>query len=243
LSPRRQLSKEPTTVRIAFVLFFLLASSATAAVAQVPMLGGKYSGNLTIDDRTIPLLDGEWTVVARGEHKSTSGETAIDRVYLAQMNGNRLARWLYVSTNRDWNKGGWNRNKDVCDRKDVHVGSSDSNHSVQDAACWILEHVGLTLGKDPPQSAIDFYRWSDSRGRPNTALALHYFFAKRGDFLVAKYYFNPVVAGFPDTPTAVWQGSPWHPDLASKDEKKLAYLRQLKATGETLFDKLKTVLK
>jgi hypothetical protein len=135
------------------------------------------------------------------------------------------------------------RNKDICDRKDVHTGYSDSNHNFQDTACWILNHVGMTLGKDPNQAVIDFYRWSDTRGRPNTALCLHYCFAKRGDFLDAQYCFNPVVAGFPETPTAAWRGSPWHPDVASKDEKKLAYLRQLKATGETLFDKLKTVLK
>ena len=32
-------------------------------------------------------------------------------------------------------------------------------------------------------------------------------------------------------------------DVASKDEKKLAYLRELKVTGEALFEKLKGVLR
>ena len=95
----------------------------------------------------------------------------------------------------------------------------------------------------PSQASIDFYRWSDALGRPNTALALVYFFAKRGDFLRVEYSFNPVVAGFRDTGGAGWRGNPWHVDVASKDEKKLAYLRELKATGEALFEKLKGVLR
>jgi len=67
--------------------------------------------------------------------------------------------------------------------------------------------------------------------------------AADGDFVRADYYFNPVVAGFRDTGGAGWRGSPWHADIASKDEKKLAYLRELKATGEALFERLKGVVK
>jgi hypothetical protein len=81
------------------------------------------------------------------------------------------------------------------------------------------------------------------RWRPSTALCLEYYFAKRGDFLTIEYCFDPVVAGFPDTAHAAWRGNPWHSDVASKDEKKLAYLRELKVTGEALFDKMKGVVK
>src|SRR6476620_1416745 len=106
---------------------------------------------------------------------------------------------------------------------------------------WILNHIGQTLGKNPSQASIDFYRWSDALGRPNTALALVYFFAKRGAIVRVEYSFNPVVAGFRDTGGWGWRGNPWHVGVASKDEKKLAYLRELKATGEALFEKLKGV--
>jgi hypothetical protein len=34
-----------------------------------------------------------------------------------------------------------------------------------------------------------------------------------------------------------------HADIASKDERKLAYLRELKATGEELFGRLKGIVK
>jgi hypothetical protein len=201
--------------------------------AETIELGASYRDSVTLNSRVFPLLEGEWTVVAASEN----------RVYLAQMDGNRLARWIYLSTNAEWKPGGWRRNKDICDRKGTMAGYSDTSYSANNIECWTLNHVGMTMGDDPSQIAIDFYRWSDGRGRPNTALALSYFFVRNGDFLRADYYFNPVVAGFSDTPTAAWRGNPWHSDMASKDARKLAYLRALKATGEMLFGRLKHVLR
>ncbi len=229
-------------MRTAVVLIVLFTLVGGAAHAQNPSLGEKFRDGVMVADRKIPLLDGEWTVVAVGSKKSTRGND-IERVYLAQMAGNRLARWVNISTNEEWFPAGWSRDKEICDRKDVHAGYSDTAHNPKDTECWVLNHLGQTLGKDPSQASIDFYRWSDALGRPNTALALVYFFAKRGDFLRVEYSFNPVVAGFRDTGGAGWRGNPWHVDVASKDEKKLAYLRELKATGEALFEKLKGVLR
>lgn len=220
---------------------YLLLSCASAASAQVPPVGVKISGTVTLSSRTIPLPEGIWTVVAVGSGQSTK-QNALARVYLAQLEGGQLSRWLFINTNADFNKGGWTRNKDICDRKNVHFEYSDSSHNPNDAECWVINHWGMTMGSNPPQAAVDFYRWSDNLGRPNTAVGMAYFFAKRGDFLTVEYMFNPVLAGFPDSPTAVWRGNPWHVDVASKDPKKLAYLRGLKVVGEKYFSQLRTVL-
>lgn len=225
------------------LLALFLVGVAVPASAQLPGLGVKHRGSIIVADRSFPLLDGEWTVVAAGASRSSSGRAGIDRVYLAQMDGNRLSRWIYISTNTEWNPGGWDRNKAVCDRKDVHASFSDSNNSSKDIECWILNHVGMTLGRDPSQVDIDFFRWSDARGRPNTALALTYYFSRKGDFFRIDYYFNPVLAGFRDTAGGGSRGSPWHPDIASKDTRKLAYLRTLKTQGEELFGRLGAVLR
>jgi hypothetical protein len=239
--------RRSTSPWLTITVIVWVASLCSAAEAQVPGLGALYRGSISVADRTIPLLDGEWTVVAvggaRGTNQGGSITPAIVHVYLAQMSGNQLSRWMRISTNTEWSPSGWKRDKEMCDRNDAHTGYSDSNHNDRDAQCWVLNHVGQTLSKNARQALIDFYRWSDDRGRPNTALCLEYYFAKRGDFLTIEYCFNPVVAGFPDTNNAAWRGNLWHPDIASKDPKKLAYLRQLKATGEDLFEKLKGVLK
>lgn len=221
------------------VLFVL--SCAGPAKAQVPAVGAKIANTINLGGRTVPLPEGTWTVISVGSSQSTK-QNALTRVFLAQLEGGRLSRWISMNTNVDFNQGGWTRDKEICDRKNAHFAHSDSAHSPNDASCWVLNHWGQTLGSKPSQAAVDFYRWSDNLGRPNTSVGLAYFLAKRGDFLTVKYEFNPVLAGFPDTPSAEWRGNPWHVDVASKDPKKLAYLRGLKATGEKYFEQLRTVL-
>jgi len=212
-----------------------------AANAQVPALGAKVAGKVNVGGRSVPLPEGIWTVVSTGTGQS-SKQNALLRVYLAQLEGGRLSRWIYIGTNVDVNHGGWDRNKDICDRKNVQFAYADSAHNPKDTECWVVNHWGMTLGSNPSQAAVDFYRWSDNLGRPNTSVGTAYYFAKRGDYLVVQYELNPVLAGFPETPSAEWRGNPWHVDVASKDPKKLAYLRGLKAAGEKYFQELRTVL-
>ena len=227
--------------RILAAAFFVLSCMGTAG-AQIPAVGTKIGNTIDLGVRTVPLPEGIWTVVSVAADQSTK-QNGLIRVYLAQLEGGRLSRWIYISTNADYNKGGWNRNKDICDRQNVHFNFSDSAHNPNDAECWVVNHWGQTLGSKPSQASVDFYRWSDNLGRPNTAVGLAYFFAKRGDFLLVQYEFNPVLAGFRDTTGAAWRGNPWHVDVAAKDPKKLAYLRGLKATGEKYFEQLRTVLR
>lgn len=215
-----------------------LAALSSPTWAQDAELNTLYHDNTVLGSHTIPLPPGDWTAVAVG----SAADTSRSRVYLAQLESGRLVRWIYISTNTEYKSDGWKRNTEICDRKNVQAGYSDSLYNPKDAECWMLNHWGETLGNHPSQIAIDFYRWSDGRGRPNTSLGLAYFFAKRGDFLTVVYHFNPVLAGFRDTPTASWRGNPWHVDVASKDARKLAYLRQLKALGEQHFAELRTVL-
>src|SRR5260370_28108946 len=108
-----------------------------------------------VADRKIPLTDGEWTVVAVGSTKSTKGND-IERVYLAQMAGNRLARWVNISTNEEWFPGGWSRDKEICDRKAGHPAYSDTSHNPKDTECWVLNHNAIPLAKIPSQATTTF---------------------------------------------------------------------------------------
>ena len=229
----------------AICLLFALVACAffpSMACAQA-VLGMRVQGTFLIGERIVPLPGGQWTVVAaKGGGDLTRGKP-LSRAFLTQLQGNTLSQWLEIDTNLEVNSGGWVRDKQICDRKDVHASYSDSNYNLNDTSCWALNHFGMTMGDNPSQAAVDFYRWSDTRGRPNTALMLGYFFTKRGDFLRVQHFFNPVLARFPDTPTAFWPGNPWHVDVAAKDPMKLQYLRSLKAIGETEFDQLKAILR
>ena len=230
-------------MRFVLVLAPIASLLVLPAVAQdLPGLGTTAHDNVGMGTRIVPLLPGDWTVAAIHESRSSSN-SPIGRAILVQLADGKLARWAYVSTNLEWNSAGWKRNKSICDRHNVHYGYADGNNNPKDAECWVLNHRGQTLGANASQVWVDFYRWSDSRGRPNTSLSLEYFFTRNGDFLEVTYDFNPVVDGFRDTSTASWRGNPWHVDMASKDARKLEYLRKLKATGEEQFAILKSVLK
>src|SRR5262249_12000686 len=158
-------------------------------------------GSLAMGRHTFPLLEGDWKVVAVEQRSSTS-DTPLGRVILAQLSNDKLSRWVYLSTNLAWNStNSWKRNREYCDRKAVHFGYSDDLNTTKDIECWVLTHHGESLGEHASQLWVDFYRWSDARGRPNTSLELGYFLVKSGDVLTAQYHFNPVLAGFPDTPT------------------------------------------
>jgi hypothetical protein len=216
----------------------VLAASSHVVVAQVAV-GSTVGQTIDMGSRSVPLPQGRWTVVSE---EGADSRAKVRRVVIAELEHNVLSRWMYVATSVENNRDGWKRNKSVCDRKNAHFAYSDSNNTDKDIECWIVNHYGMTMGNDPHQAWISFYRWSDTQGRPNTAVGLEYYFVKNGDFLLVGFYANPVIDGFPDTPTGEWRGNPWHPDIASKDPKRLAYLKALKAMGDQYFGQLRTVL-
>jgi hypothetical protein len=231
-------------MRLALILLAIAGLLASPVAAQdLPGLGTTARDTVGVGTRVVPLLKGDWTVAAVGETRSSTHSVPIGRVILVQLADGKLSRWIHVQTNLEWNSAGWKRSKEVCDRRNVHYAYADDRNSPKEAECWILNHHGMTLGSNASQVWIDFFRWSDSRGRPNTALTLEYYFLRNGELLEVAYYFNPVVDGFRDTTGASWRGNPWHVDVASKDARKLDYLRGLKATGEEQFARLRTVLK
>lgn len=219
----------------------LMMASIDGVLAQVPGIGTTLQNELTLDGRHVPLPQGNWSVVSTQE-VSSDNNNPLSRIYLAELDHGVLSRWIYVATNSEYNRGGWKRNKNICDRTNVHFGYSDSMRDPNDIECWIVNHWGMTMGENASQATVDFYRWSDTRGRPNTAVGVAYFFAKNGDFLTVELMYNPVIDGFPETPGAVWRGSPWHADIASKDPRRMSYLKALKAMGETYFQQLRSVL-
>ncbi len=227
--------------RLIAIVVCLIVASAFEVSAQTLAGSAPIGSMFDLGGRSIPIPRGKWQVVATEEGESAK-QNAVARVVLAELDNNVLSRWLYLSTNMTHNFGGWRRNKDTCDRTNVHFGYSDSNHTERDIECWIVNHWGMTMGKNPSQMWVKFYRWSDTLGRPNTAVGVEYYFVKNGDFLKVELKYNPVIDGFPDTPAGEWRGNPWHVDIASKDPKKLAYLRALKTMGEQYFEQLRTVL-
>lgn len=233
-----------TISRVLASIFIVLvmASHARAQNLEDAPIGTSFQSVAKFGPRQLPLPPGEWTLLSREMARSTGNTAApipILRVYLVQMVGGRLERWIHANTNTQVSATGWTRNRNVCDRGDVHVGVSDSNYNERDTECWIVNHYGLTPGATAAAYIRAFYDQTADKRRPVTALGEQYFLVKDGSFLDVTYYSNPESAGFEKTPTADWRGNPWHRERAAQDPKKLAYIAKLKAEGESLLPLVK----
>lgn len=220
----------------AAVLIVPVGDGAMAQKLDDQSIGTVVRGSAVLGDRAIPLPEGDWTLVAKQAAQSSGGEAIpLVAIYLAQLHDGRLHRWIFAETNLAQGRiSGWTRRRDICDRTDVHFAQSDSNYNAQDTECWTVNHFGMTLGSRAETIHHEFYRWSDDKDRPNTALTLNYFLVKRLNFLSVQYGYNPETEGFPPTQNAVWRGNPWHRDLVGKDLAKQAYVSRLRTEGEAL---------
>jgi hypothetical protein len=205
------------------------------SVHQMP-IGTIVKNVVQLGERQIPLPEGEWSLIAK-ETRLSGGSAAgvpLAYVYLAQVRGGVVARFIFAGTNLEGISGGWARDRAVCDRGDTHSASSDRNYNSRDTECWVTNHLDMTLGANTWQVHKDFFQWSQDKKRPATALAIEYYLVKNFDFLRVQYGFNPELEGFERTPNSGWRGNPWHKDHASEDPKKIAYIQKVKAEGERL---------
>lgn len=206
------------------------------SIHQMP-IGTVVKNVAQLGERQIPLPEGEWLLVAK-QNRLSGGSAAgvpLAYVYLAQIRGGVVARFIFAGTNLEGVSGGWTRDRAVCDRGDTHSAFSDRNYNSRDTECWVTNHLDMTLGTNAWQIHKDFFQWSQDKKRPATALAAEFFLVKNFDFLRIQYGFNPELEGFERTPNSSWRGNPWHKDHAYEDPKRAAYIQHIKAEGERLF--------
>lgn len=215
----------------------LMAGEAGAQGLEKLPIGTIVKGVAQLGERQIPLPDGEWQLISK---QVQSSGVQIARVYLVQLEGNTLKAAIQAAVSLSSSPGGWTRRRDLCDRADTHFNVSDRNYNAQDTECWTLNHMGLTMSGSPAQVHVDFYRYTDDKNRPRTALVNGYYLVKGFHFLEVQYGINPELEGFEPTPNSDWRGNPWHRDAVAGDAKRQALIARLRAEGEKLFPLVKT---
>lgn len=224
------------SVATSLVASLLVIGGARAEGLEKLPIGSVVKGTATLGDRQIPLPDGEWRLIAK---QVTRSGVEIARAYLVQLEGNTLKAAIQAAASLSASAGGWMRRRDICDRADTHFSDSDRNYNVSNTECWTLNHMGLTMSGSPAQVHVDFYRYTDDKKRPRTALVNGYYIVKGFHFLEVQYGYNPELEGFEPTPNSDWRGNPWHRDVVATDPKKAALIAWLRAEGERLFPLVK----
>ncbi|MBF0267239.1 MAG: hypothetical protein HQL44_01475 [Alphaproteobacteria bacterium] len=231
-------------LRFVLGMLFFFGLAAEAGAQSIPVVDSEYSigkqvsGSVRIGNAHVALPPGNFTVAVFDESESTGSAAIHSKLHLAwlvQTVDGRLNRAILLESNTGNSLVvGWNRNKEICDRKDVHHNLSDQNYSINDALCWSVNHYTLTRSSTTSKTTAAFYDFTDKINRPATALVNAFHIVKDDSFLRAIYYQNPETEGFyPAKQT--WQMNDWHHDRILGDSKRVAYVSAVKAEGEALY--------
>ncbi|MBF0356680.1 MAG: hypothetical protein HQL43_15740 [Alphaproteobacteria bacterium] len=201
-------------------------------------IGKQVSGTVRIGNALVALPPGNFTVAVFNESDSTGSAAIHSKLHLAwlvQTVDGRLNRAILLESNTGNSLvGGWNRNKEICDRKDVHHNASDQNYSIKDTQCWSVNHFVLGRSSSTSITTAAFYDYTKDMRRPVTALVNAFYLVNGASFLRALYYLNPEIEGF-DPAKQDWRTNDWHMDRIQGDPKRSAYVAAVKAEGEVLY--------
>jgi hypothetical protein len=226
-------------VLLGLCCLWLFATSA--AEAQVPE-GTVIKGALQIGSRSFALPPGDWTVVAVSEAPVTMDGVdkrgTFSRVYVAQIDPSShfVAAILYQATTSS--VGGVNSwTAEPCKRTDT-LYRDTLDGSFKFPACLLINHVTNFWDPQAQRSGFDLkiYSWFEERKieLPYSVIDSGYTKYGPGDFVTARIWLNPDVAGIEPPAKGTWQNSPWHPRLLAKDPQRVAYLERVK-TWDSVF--------
>lgn len=219
-------------------IFALIAATSAQADAEI---GSVVEGQLVLGKRSFALPPGKWTVVNSTENITTiegrqeGGRTKGQYLVLTDADNRFIAAANIRTTLGSTRVGSWNDT--TCDRKDT-LFRDTLDGSIKFPTCLLVNHTTNFWNAGVPSNEYDKKIWSwfqeKKIGLPKTAIVSTYvkFFA--GDFVVARYWLNPEVAGIPaDTGTA-WNQSQWHPELIKSNPDHIRYIDAVKSWNNTL---------
>lgn len=220
------------------LIVFMVAALAllVGPVAAQPKwaMGQTYSGNIDLGGVQVPLLPGDWTVIATQAFASTSnatggtgGDTRI--VAFAQIIGNVVRAYVVLNYNQRSMSTGWNVSDSAqCRRQEIHHAKIVRERQL-DKSCQYVNHVIHTVSASSAQWWKDSIEYARKNGitMPPVAIAAGAIVSDRANFIAANYYFNPAVVGFQRPQNTTWEQNDWNIFNVTDDEKKKAFIQSV----------------
>lgn len=225
---------------------------------ELPLAGAQFSETFSVSGKQIPLPPGEWTVIGTQiEKDGTRGFHATHM--LAQVKDGRLLAAVEVATNipipkaaadgtprRDRDEG-WPTHQG-CVRDDIHFLKVKTNVRLGDQDCWWVNHwrmhrTGAALSEHWRKSVK--YLADNKIAAPLDMIGVTYRLADKQHYLTVTYFLSPQSFACECSNNdihwsiASWDSSVWHPDQVKKDSRKVKYLQDVIAWGESWYPKFK----
>lgn len=202
-------------------------------------LGKKYSGSITVENKTVPLPDGEWIVVGRGYGDSYDyGE-----VLLAQVSARRIAKCIIIRSDASTNSFSGYRAAEDAQRTDLYHVVVKSNTTGEPLDFWYVSHYIMSV--TPKREAVkQFFEYCkvNSITMPKLFIRSRHTLTGVGmkhKYLNVEYYYNPDVEGFDTSKEDNWGTSSWHYLRIKDDPKKVSYMEKIKRDNEMMHEKLR----
>lgn len=203
-------------------------SAATRDTPPSP-LNRVFEDEFTVSGQRIPLPPGKWLGLAyfRGQANSTQG----DSVVLGRIDKDRVSGLVAVNAYSSTGQSNGFPVFKACDRNDyVHI-SRQVNEAFGPQRCWWINHA-TQLWDQPIFRAARTVLEEHGAAVPAVLVNVGFRRASASGFSTAFYYYNPEEASISSQPGA-WNTSEWHRDRISMDAKRVEYIKDLRAWGES----------
>lgn len=215
-----------------------LAGCATPEALEtiLPERGEVVSGSLVLPQTRMPLPEGRWTVIGQRTVYNDIYKINAD-VLLIQTKINELGRpeisdMLSISTNLQPGAGGF---ENICTpdelRRALYRQVTSDRLLRQD--CWSIDHMEMSFSEEQLRENQDLAEARDYVRIHEILVPINMVFVKHRlsdayNYLTIWRFYNPDLAGIPQTRYGAYEKSDWHKDHIGNFPRKQAYIEQLK---------------
>jgi uncharacterized membrane protein len=222
--------------RLIFGLTILATAAATLAPAPAQGIatGQTLSGRLVLGGKSVPLPAGQWTVAGLGAGSMESSFNAgapglVWNVVLfrATSDGRTVDAMIELNINELSVADGWGMAAD-CSRTDLAL-SVVRYKAGWDSSCFFVTHTLFSEKNAATPAWAQATQMARQKGWqiPGTAVTAGARASNRRDVIDVRYHFTPAFHNIPEGAIESWDQSPWMASRLERDQRRLAFARNL----------------
>ena len=222
----------------------MAASTAIAQSIHLMPPGTLVRGQTVLVGKTVPLPEGEFVLVAAHvrDAQLVRGEWVKERVklvdvYLAQLQGERLASDVIATTVLDPNFTYSHWEDEPCKRDDTLFRRDLGRNPGYQQNCLLVNHIVNIYSKAPSGIYAEAYTWLRRHNVQTPVDVVVEAAVTRievGEYLTVRHRFNPEAFGCRAGRTVTWASSAWHPKAIVKDEQRMRFANSVIEWGKAL---------
>lgn len=222
-----------------FVSIFILVGCGFPAFKKDNPIGKTYRDVFVLENKRVPLLEGEWKVAGTGYNEN---ENYCEVILIKETSDCKMAGGIIITSDTITNSYSGYKPSEYAKRTDLHSVSINANTMGKGLDLWLINHYYMQVSPNREALKEFFHYCLDNKIElPKLMIQSYHLMTGKnfkGKYLLVAYYYNPAVEGFDTSIEKDWANSSWHPLRISADPKKQMYIERIKKEGELLHGKI-----